>query len=109
MSDPATPPATPPLHVTWDSNKANSNLTKHGVSFVEASSVLLDTLAVTTFDEAHSQLEERWFTLGYSNQGRLLAVVHTYTSTGPMTARARLISAREATRQERQQYENEPH
>lgn len=102
-------PTTPPLHVTWDANKAHTNLTKHGVSFVEASSVLLDTLAVTTFDEAHSEFEERWFTLGHSNQGRLLAVVHTYTATGPITAKVRLISAREATRHERQQYENEAH
>ena len=31
-----------------------------------------------------------------------------YQSTGADSARVRLISAREATRQERRQYENEP-
>jgi len=43
-----------------------------------------------------------------SSEGRLLAVSHTYTATGPDTARVRIISAREATRNERRQYENEP-
>ena len=57
---------------------------------------------------AHSQSEERWFTLRVSSQGRLLAVAHTYTATGVASARVRIISAREATRSERQQYENIP-
>jgi len=60
------------------------------------------------FDAEHSKFKERWFTLGLSSEGRLLAVSHTYTSTGPDTARALIISAREATRNERRQYENEP-
>lgn len=50
----------------------------------------------------------RSVTLGMSNEGKLLAVAHTYLATGPHSARVRLISAREATRQERWQYENEP-
>lgn len=39
---------------------------------------------------------------------RLQAVSHTYTATGPASARVRIISAREATRNERRQYEEEP-
>lgn len=31
-------------------------------------------LALTAFDAAHSQSEERWFTLGRSSEGRLPAV-----------------------------------
>jgi len=65
-------------------------------------------LALTVFDAEHSELEERWFTLGMSSEGELLAVSHTYTATGPVSARVRLVSAREATRNERRQYENEP-
>jgi uncharacterized DUF497 family protein len=42
------------------------------------------------------------------SQGKLLAVSHTYTATGPASARVRMISAREATRAERRQYEDEP-
>lgn len=96
------------LDITWDPLKAQSNIAKHGVTFVQAATVLLDALALTVFDAAHSQTEERWFTLGTSSEGKLLALSHTYQHTGPIHARVRIISAREATRRERQQYENEP-
>jgi hypothetical protein len=96
------------LDFSWDSAKAATNAIKHGVTFAEAATVLHDALALTVFDAEHSQAEERWFTLGMSSQGKLLAVTHTYQHTGPIHVRVRLISAREATRRERQQYENEP-
>jgi uncharacterized DUF497 family protein len=96
------------LEFAWDPAKAASNLAKHGVAFAQAASVLADALALTVFDEAHSEFEERWFTLGMDSQGKLLAVSHTYTATGPASARVRIISAREATRAERRQYEDEP-
>jgi hypothetical protein len=98
----------PQLDFEWDSAKAASNITKHGVSFEQAATVLLDALALTVFDAAHSEFEERWFTLGLSSEGKLLAVSHTYAATGPGSARVRIISAREATRHERRQYEDEP-
>ena len=69
---------------------------------------MLDPLALTVLDAVHSETEERWFTLGQTSEGRLLAVAHTYQVLDTNIARVRLISAREATRQERQQYENEP-
>lgn len=105
--DPGTGSA-PQLEFTWNPAKAASNVTKHGVSFAQAATVLLDALALTVFDTEHSEFEKRWFTLGLSSEGRLLAVSHTYTATGPDTARVRIISAREATRNERRQYENGP-
>jgi uncharacterized DUF497 family protein len=98
----------PELDVAWDSAKAEANLAKHGVSFAQAATVLLDPLALTVFDAAHSESEERWFTLGRSEEGKLLAVAHTYRPTGPASVHVRIISARDATRRERQQYENEP-
>lgn len=70
--------------------------------------VPLDPLALAVFDEAHSDDEERWFTLGRSRHGTLLAVAHTYQVTGPNTARVRIISARPATRREREMYQHEP-
>lgn len=95
--------------ITWDPVKAQTNIAKHnGVTFVQAATVLLDALALTVFDAAHSDFEERWFTLGTSSDGKLLAVSHTYQHTGPIHVRVRIISAREATKRERQQYENEP-
>ncbi len=78
------------------------------MTFVQAASVLLDALALTVFDAAHSGLEERWFTLGLSSDGKLLAVAHTYQYTGPINVAVRIISAREATKRERLYYENEP-
>ena len=97
------------LDITWDSVKAQSNITKHnGVTFVQAATVLRDALALTMFDAAHSEFEERWFTLGMSSEGKLLAVSHTYQHSGPIYVTVRIISARDATKRERQQYENEP-
>jgi uncharacterized protein len=96
------------LEFIWDPTKAASNLAKHGVAFAQGATVFVDALALTVFDDAHSEFEERWFTLGVSGDGRLLALSHTFTATGPASARVRIISAREATRNERRQYEDEP-
>jgi len=65
-------------------------------------------LALTVYDEAHSDFEERWFTLGVSDAGKLLAVSHTYSAIGPASMKARIISAREATKAERRQYQDDP-
>jgi uncharacterized DUF497 family protein len=100
--------STPALDITWDSIKAQSNIAKHGVSFVQAATVLLDPLAVTVFDTTHSEAEERWFTLGMTREGKLLAISHTYQPTGPASVRVRIISARPATRREQLHYESEP-
>jgi len=66
------------------------------------------TSIVTEASTLHSQNEERWFTLGLSSEGTLLAVAHTYQSTDAGLEQVRIISARIATRRERQQYETEP-
>ena len=99
---------TPQLEVTWDPAKAALNVTKHRVSFAQASTVLLDALALTVSDAEHSEFEERWFTLGTSSEGKLLTVSHTYVAIGTDSARVRIISARAATRNEHRQYENDP-
>ena len=96
------------LEFTWNPVKAASNLAKHGVAFDRAASVFADALALTIFDAEHSAFEERWFTLGMDDSGKLLAISHIYATTGPASAQVRIISAREATRNERRQYENEP-
>ncbi|MCL1824802.1 MAG: BrnT family toxin [Betaproteobacteria bacterium] len=96
------------LDVTWDATKAQSNCVKHGVTFAQAATVLLDPLALSVFDGAHSEAEDRWFTLGVASEGKLLAVSHTYQSDSPANAQVRIISAREATRREREMYEDEP-
>jgi uncharacterized DUF497 family protein len=72
--------APPPFEVSWDPRKAEASITKHGVTFAQAATVLLDPLHVTVVDAAHSQDEERWFTLGTCSEGKLLAVSHRTTS-----------------------------
>ncbi len=86
----------------WDYQKAASNLKKHGVSFDEAVSVFGDDLALTFADTDHSESEYRSRTYGMSSKGRLLVVVHTERRNG-----VRIISARKATRYEKNIYEQE--
>lgn len=102
------PMTNPHIDISWDPAKAETNLSKHGIAFSEAAEVLMDRLALTVFDASHSQAEERWFTLGETVAGRLLAVSHTYVTHSAETATVRIISAREATRAERCQYRDEP-
>ena len=85
----------------WDLAKAASNLRKHGVSFVEASSVFDDGLALVMPDQAHSVGEERLAVIGMSRLGRILVASHT--ERGDLI---RIISAREAMREERKNYES---
>ena len=84
----------------WDPLKAKSNLWKHRVSFVEASTALLDPLSKTDSDPSHSVEEDRFITFGMSVRGRLLVV--SYTERNEVI---RLISARLATIREREIYE----
>jgi uncharacterized DUF497 family protein len=51
------------LKFTWDINKAESNKSKHTISFEEAVSVFYDDLAIEFYDPTHSQLEEDRFLL----------------------------------------------
>ena len=61
----------------WDTEKANTNVEKHGVEFAEASTVFADAFALTIFDPDHSSSEDRYITIGLSDRGRLLIVWHT--------------------------------
>ena len=89
------------LTFEWDARKARSNRTKHGVDFQEAVSAFNDPLARVTPDPRHSIAEERLVLLGVSSPGKLLTVMFTERGSNVI----RLISAREATRRERQDYE----
>jgi uncharacterized DUF497 family protein len=82
------------LEAEWDEKKDRTNFEKHGVSFTLALSVLRDPFAVTTFDEAHSETEERWFIIGRTRAGECLSVAHTWMDTGANAAKIRIISAR---------------
>ncbi|MFH1146118.1 MAG: BrnT family toxin [Pseudomonadota bacterium] len=88
------------MKIEWDPIKAKSNLRKHKVSFEEASTALSDPMAATGADPDHSITEDRYVTFGVSKRGRLLVVAHT--EEGEII---RIISARMASKGERELYE----
>ena len=59
----------------WDVDKAASNLTKHGVSFDEATSAFADEYAQIIDDPDASLEEQRAILMGNSTRRRLLVVV----------------------------------
>jgi uncharacterized DUF497 family protein len=89
-----------PYQFEWDAEKAATNLRKHGVSFDEAVTAFGDPLSLLLLDPDHSLGEERYLVLGMSSTNRLLVVA--FVERPPRT---RIISARLATRRERQNYE----
>ena len=88
------------MKIEWDPKKAKSNLEKHGVSFEEAATALSDPMAATGADPDHSMTEERYVTFGVSEKGRLVVVSHTEKD-----ETIRIISARKASKGERELYE----
>jgi uncharacterized DUF497 family protein len=86
----------------WDPKKAKQNLKKHKTSFDEASTVFNDDLSITFPDPDHSEDEDRLIIIGMSEKKRLLMVAHV-----DREERLRIISARELTRTERKDYEEE--
>ena len=81
----------------WDADKAAANLAKHGITFEEAATVFLDLDYLLVPDAAEP---ERFVAMGMSGQGRVLFVVHCERG-----EKIRIISARRATRRERETYE----
>jgi hypothetical protein len=88
------------MQFEWDSAKATTNLSKHGVSFDEAKTVFDDPHYVDFYDPDHSDGEHRYIIIGQSQHGRLLMVSYTETNDT-----IRIISSRELTPTEREAYE----
>jgi len=84
----------------WDEVKARYNERRHRVTFAEAVSVFSDPYLVTFPDDVHSTVEERFISIGQSERGRILLVVHTDRGDA-----IRLISCRKVTTAERRTYE----
>ena len=88
----------------WDTHKADSNLRKHGVSFHEAQTIYGDQRALSVYDEAHSDTEDPFITIGWSFFGSLLSVVHSDFIDDEGVEVWWIISARRATRREENAY-----
>lgn len=88
--------------IVWDDRKNRSNQIKHGISFIEASDIFFDRLALTVDDTTHSWDEYRFISIGKTKPQKLIVVFFTETDT-----EIRIISARRPTRTERINYEEE--
>ncbi len=86
------------VNIEFDPAKARANFQKHKVSFADAEQALRDPHAFT-IDDPDAEGELRLVTLGMDAIGRVLVVVHTLRAD-----RVRLISARKASKGEREQY-----
>lgn len=89
------------LRFEWDERKALQNKRKHGVSFEEAETVFSDDYGLLIDDPDHSGEEDRFLLLGLSANLRTLVVAHCYRKADDVI---RIISARKATRKERDRY-----
>ena len=90
---------------SWDDNKDRSNKKKHGVSFETAKHVFDDPLHVSKQDQIVDG-EARWKTIGVVEGVVILLVAHTVDDTEG-NEQVRIISARQASKQERLIYEQE--
>lgn len=88
----------------WDPRKALENWDKHGVTFDEAATVFRDSKGLSIFDPDQSETEDRWITMGISEKGRLLVVIHTFREESEDDVTIRIISSRKATKQETKKY-----
>jgi uncharacterized DUF497 family protein len=85
------------LRFEWDEEKRRANLRKHGIDLADCTAVF-DGYTVTAEDSRFDYAEQRFATFGLT-QGRVIVITHTETLHA-----IRFISAREATRHEREIY-----
>ena len=84
----------------WDDNKEQKNIAKHGLDFSTAVLVFGDENRIEMYDEAHSATEDRYITIGAIN-GVVTVLYVVYTERSEVI---RIISARCATRREKEVY-----
>ena len=84
--------------------KASANRLKHGIDFDDAMQVFEDPFALFEQDRVDESGERRWRAIGLVAGVAVLLVAHTLREEGKDKV-VRLISARRATRKERNDYE----
>ncbi|MCF8109352.1 MAG: BrnT family toxin [Desulfohalobiaceae bacterium] len=87
------------MRFEWNTEKQQTNVKKHGVSFEEAVTIFYDPLSATFDDPGHSFGENRYITIGWSSHDRLLVVAHV-----ERVGSLRIINARPATAHERKRH-----
>ncbi len=84
----------------WDAEKERVNIKKHGIDFNTAALVFDDINRIEIYDEIHSLDEDRYITVGMIGDIAFIVTV-VYTERNEAV---RIISARPATRKEREVY-----
>jgi len=92
------------MRFEWDPVKDSKNQQKHGISFSDAREVFDDPLHLSILDERYSYFEERWISVGQTKKSQILVVANLFFDSNGEEV-IRIISAREATSNERKQYE----
>lgn len=92
------------MQFEWDDEKEKLNKEKHGIDFSTAALVFQDQNRLEFYDEAHSEDEDRFITIGQIN-GIAIIIMVVYTE---RRNAIRLISARKATNKERSAYYDYP-
>ena len=88
------------INFIWDKNKAKLNFVKHNLSFEEAATVFADPLAFVFDDVEHTRTEQRALIIGHTSKSKVIIVSFTERD-----QHIRIISARKATKKEKQDYE----
>lgn len=88
------------MQFEWDDEKEKINIVKHGIDFTTAARVFKDENRLELYDEAHSDTEDRYITIGMID-GVAYIVMVVYTE---REEAIRMISARKATNQEGRMY-----
>lgn len=97
------------IRFSWNPEKAEANLKKHGISFETGARVFADPFLLSEQDRIEGG-EQRWQSLGLVEGHLLLLVAHTVfeeTENNEPVETIRIISARRADRKERRRYEEE--
>ncbi len=94
-------------HFDWDPQKEKANFRKHKVDFRRAATVFRDPQQISVYDDQHSDVEDRWITIGIDSGGVVRVVVHTFEQLSIDVCRIRIISARKAELDEITQYQSE--
>lgn len=88
------------MRFEWDEWNVNKNEIKHSISALEAESAFFDQQNVVFKDIKHSKIEDRYILYGTSSQHQVLMIAFTLRN-----EKVRIISARKASKKERELYE----
>ncbi len=86
----------------WDKGNIDKNWLKHKVSLAECEQIFFNRPLVVQDDIIHSKIEKRFYALGRTDSKRTLFIVFIVRN-----GLIRVISARDMSRKEREEYNNE--